>query len=141
MRIRSVCFAVLAVTVIVTFFMRSSLSTVQTIRPEGLAEPLQTPASSTNVIAFTRDGYSYECTPLFDYSISGLVVHTLDYSWFSIDRSEKAFPVDVCMIWGDNLQQKFYQLHAVKFSQDCRFCSVEWDGDVPFRLDQLSNNH
>ena len=134
-------FLALALTLATTFFTRNRLQTVDRIRPETLAEPVQVALAKPAVMTLTRNGYNYELTALYDYTISGLVAHKLNYGWFVIDRSEKAFPVDLCLIWGDNLRQKLHQDRSVRFSQDCRFCFARWDGNVPFNAEQLSNNH
>lgn len=121
--------------------MRTSLRSVSEIEPALLAEPVQSPATNAAPVTFTRNDYRYEVTPVAQYQLTGLIVHTLNYSWFSIDRSEKAFPVDVCMIWGDNLRNNVHRNRSVQFSQDCRWCNVQWHGNVPFNLNQISNNH
>jgi len=125
----------------VGYFTRTRLGTVDQLQPETFAEPVQTPLTNAVPIQFDRTDYHYDVTPLFDYEISGLVVHKMNYSWFTIDRSETIFPTDLCLIWGDNLKNQVHREATVRFSQDCRFCNVEWRGNVPFNLQQLSNNH
>ena len=83
--------------------MRTSVRSVSEIEPALLAEPVQSPVTNAAPITITRNDYRYEVTPVAEYQLTGLIVHALNYSWFSIDRSEKAFPVDACVIWGDNL--------------------------------------
>jgi hypothetical protein len=134
-------YAALLAMAAVTWFTRDRLGSVNDIHPDTLRPAEQTAASFTNSFRFTRNGYEYEVTPLFDYVISGLVVHRLDYSWFSIDRSEKIFALDLCLIWGANLRHKVHQARTIRFSQDCRFCFVEWREQLPFSMAELSNNH
>jgi hypothetical protein len=140
-KLRAGLYVALLLTAVVTYFTSTSLKTVGAFLPVEFTDPVMTPVKTTNSFEFVRDGYRYRCDPLFEYSISGLVVHQLDYSWFSIDHSERAFPVDLCLIWGENLARKVYLENTVNFSQDCRFCFVEWGANVSFRIDQLSNNH
>ena len=140
-RIRNWLFLIALLALGVTFFTRERLQTVTEICPETLAEPVQTRLAKREVLKFARNNYNYEVTPLYEYHISGLVVRKLNYGWFVIDKSEKVFPCDVCLIWGDNLKNKLHQDATVRFSQDCRFCFAQWGAEVKFRMDQLSNNH
>jgi hypothetical protein len=132
---------VLLVTLGVTWFARDRLDTVRKIHPAALQEPTQTPLTNATSFAFSRNGYAYEVEPLHRYILRGLIVHRLDYSWFAIDRSEKVFPLDLCVIWGRNLSNGVYRAPSMRFSQDCRFCYAQWDGAVKFWMDELSNNH
>ena len=125
----------------VTWVARDRLATVDDIHPEALRQPVQTPVKSPEKIEFTRNGYAYTVTPLFDYTMAGLVVHRLDYSWFSIDRGERTFALDIGVIWGSNLSNRVHQAKSIRFSQDSRFCFVQWHGQVPFVMSELSNNH
>ena len=122
--------------------MRERLDTVDEIHPDAFRQPEQTPpATAVKPFRFTRNDDQYEVTPLYEYTLSGLVVRRMDYSWFSIDRSEKIFPLDLCLIWGSNLRYKVHQAKTIRFSQDCRFCWVEWREKLPFSLTEVSNNH
>ncbi len=125
----------------VSFLVRNDYRAVDKIIPEVLNEPLQTETGSTDIIKFSKNGYDYELTQLYDYDISGLVVHKMNYSWFTIYKGEKVFSTDLCLIWGDNIKSKVFKNNSVKFYQDCRWCNVEWYGNVDFNLNQLSNNH
>jgi hypothetical protein len=140
-KLRNILFIGFLLTGAVTYFTRHSLRTVDAIRPETLVEPLQTALSTAPPIEFTRNGYRYEVTPRFDYRISGLIVRKMDYGWFVIDRAQKAFSVDLCLLWGDNLRRKVHQDSTIRFSQDCRWCWAQWHGDLAFNLQQMSNNH
>jgi len=139
--VRKWLFLGLVVTAAVTWFTRERLDTVNEIHPDALRPAEQTPANGAKPFQFTRNNYQYEVTPLHEYTISGLVVRRMDYSWFSIDRSEKIFPLDLCLIWGSNLRHKVHQAKTIRFSQDCRFCWVEWREKLPFSMSELSNNH
>ncbi len=140
-KLQNILFIGFLLTGTVTCFTRHSLRTVDAIRPETLTEPLQTAATTASPIEFTRNGYHYEVTPRFDYRISGLVVRKMNYGWFVIDRSQKAFSVDLCLLWGDNLRRKVHQDPTIRFSQDCRWCWAQWDSNLAFDLQQMSNNH
>jgi hypothetical protein len=124
-----------------SFWVRSDYRAVDKIVPEVLNEPLQTETGSIDLIKFKKNGYDYELTPLYNYDIRGLVVHKMNYSWFTIYKGEKVFSTDLCLIWGNNVKNKVFKNNSVKFSQDCRWCNVEWYGNVDFNLNQLSNNH
>jgi hypothetical protein len=139
--LRRFLFLTLLATAVVTWFTRDRLASVSDIHPDTLREPVQTPVKSSEPVRFTRNGYEYTATPLFDYTLCGLVVHRLDYSWFSIDRGERTFTLDIGVIWGSNLSNRVHQAKSIRFSQDRRFCFVEWHGQVPFVMSELSNNH
>jgi hypothetical protein len=105
---------------IITSFSRNDFRSVDDIAPEVLKEPLQVEIDFRQNIRFTKDGYEYNLTPLYEYEISGLVVGKWDYRWFSTYNYDSVFPVDLCLIWGSNMASKVYKNNAVKFSQDCR---------------------
>ena len=126
---------------VLTFFSRNSYRGVNKIDPGLLKEPRQVKIDSPNPIEFSSNGYAYVVMPLYDYEINGLVVSKLNYSWFSIEKFSKAFPVDLCLIWGSNVSRRLYQNPSLSFSQDCRWCWAQWKEDVQFNLNELSNNH
>jgi len=132
---------VLLIICIVSFFNRSNLHSVTTIEPETLKQPIQTELYKAKPVCFQRDGYTYDLTPLYQYDISGLVVGAFNYKNFSSEKFERVFPLDVCLIWGNNLQRRVHLNPGVHFSQDCRWCWVNWSGPVDFNLQELSNNH
>ncbi|MDD5654624.1 MAG: hypothetical protein PHR91_03180 [Candidatus Omnitrophica bacterium] len=134
-------FFVLSACLAVTFFTRNTFRNVDDIAPELLKDPIQIETEYPEPIVFSRDGYDYSLTPLYDYEISGLIVGKMDYRVFSIDKYDSVFPGDLCMIWGPNVASRVYRDHAVKFSQDCRWCWVQWYGNVGFSMRELSNNH
>jgi len=134
-------FIFLATLLAITFFTRSNFRRNIAIQPEVLLEPIQTEPADKSLVQFTRDGYDYVLTPVFDYEISGLVVHTFDYSWLHFYKSDVTFPVDLCMIWGKNIISGAYQHPSLKFSQDSRWCQYRWRGQLDFNGSELSNNH
>lgn len=126
---------------IFSFFGRSNLRSVTTIEPETFKQPVQTQLYKSATIHFERDGYSYDLDPRYQYDMSGLVVGAFNYKNFSVEKIEKVFPLDLCLIWGSNLKNKVHLNPGVHFSQDCRWCWVNWSGPVDFNLQELSNNH
>ncbi|MBA7490362.1 hypothetical protein ES702_00900 [subsurface metagenome] len=125
----------------ITFFTRNNFRSPDMINPDVLNEPVQTETENQDIIQFTKDDYEYKLTPLYDYEINGLVVHKMDYTWFSIYKTDSVFPLDLCMIWGENVENKIYKNKSLKFSQDMRFCFAKWQGQIDFNNNQISNNH
>jgi len=125
----------------VSFFARNNYKSVGDIAPEVLQDPIQTPVASSASISFKANGYVYELEPLYNYEISAMLVHKLNYRTFSIYKFDKVFPFDLCLIWGDNLSKRPYRAGTLSFSQDCRFCWAQWREPIPFNLTQISNNH
>lgn len=140
-KVNKYLFIILPITLLITFFTRNNYRNVDEIHPEILKEPLQTQILSPEIETFTMDDYEYKVTKLYDYEIAGLVVHKLDYTWFSISKSDSVFPLDLCLIWGGNVKSKVYQSKNLTFSQDMRFCFYQWWGDLNFNPHELSNNH
>lgn len=139
--IRKHIFWVFLILLVVSSFARNNYKSVETIVPEALQEPLQTPIASPQLIRFTSAGYSFELSPLYEFEISGMLVHKFDYRVFSIHKYDKIFSFDLCMIWGENLSRKIYRRPEISFTQDCRFCWARWDEPVGFDMTKLSNNH
>lgn len=125
----------------VTFFTKNNYKNVDDINPEVLKEPFQIELGEKNTFTFQKDEYEYEVTPLYYYELSGLVVHKMNYTLFSIYKMDSVFPADFCMIWGDNVKNKIYKDKSLKFSQDMRFCFAQWSGKINFNIENLSNNH
>lgn len=133
-----VCLAVF----IVTFLIQKQYRSVNKIQPAVLEMPLQVEMQDQTEIKFIRDEYEYVLTPLFNYQISGFVVHKMDYRWFSIHKSDSVFPLDLCLIWGDNVQKRVYKSKQLRFSQDMRFCFWQYYGDnIYLNAAGISNNH
>ncbi|MFA6217663.1 MAG: hypothetical protein WDL87_08465 [Candidatus Omnitrophota bacterium] len=124
-----------------TFFTKNNYHGVNRIAPDVLHAPVQEKIKGNEHIDFEIKGYSYDLTPVFEYEINALVVSKLNYKLFGIYRSDSIFPVDLCMIWGDNVLQKLYKNWTLRFSQDCRWCEVEWWGNLDFKLNEYSNCH
>jgi hypothetical protein len=133
----AIAFAVLAA----SFFLRNNIRYVKDIAPEVLQQPRQIVTYDPSPIQFEKDKYRYTLSPVIDYTISGLVVSKKDYRLFSIYATDSVFPYDLCLIWGGNVESGVFRNRAVRFSQDCRWCTVEWSGHIAFDLNGLSNNH
>ncbi|OGZ98001.1 MAG: hypothetical protein A3D57_02685 [Candidatus Sungbacteria bacterium RIFCSPHIGHO2_02_FULL_46_12] len=127
---------------LVTYFTQDRYRWVTDISPEVLTDPIQTKVADGKPILFTKDGFSYTLTPLFDYDISGLVVHRMIYNrWFSLSRTDSVFFMDLCMIWGENVKRGTYRNGDVDFLQDARFCRYSYGEGHEIFNNALSNNH
>jgi hypothetical protein len=127
---------------VVGYFGKGNFKAINDIRQEILIDPVQTMVVSKTPIMFEKDGFSYKLTPLFDYQISGLVVHRMDYNkWYSLSRTDKTFTTDLCVVWGDNIKSGAYKNKSLSIKQDFRFCLYSYWGGEPIKNEQLSNNH
>jgi hypothetical protein len=133
--------AALLVILAASFFLRNNIRYITDIAPEVLEQPVQQAVSYPEQIQFEKDSYRYTLEPVAKYTISGLVVSKKNYRVFSIYKTDSVFPYDLCLIWGSNVQSGVFRNRAVRFAQDCRWCTVEWSGNVVFNLQELSNNH
>lgn len=134
-------FLILILTFGITLFTRNDFRRVTGIMPEVLNEPVQKEASGPTIIKFAKDGYNYELTPLYDYEISGLIVGKMDYRLFSISRTDSVFPMDIGLIWGNNVRNGVHRDRRIRFTEDGRWIWVQWQGDVNFDFNSISNNH
>jgi hypothetical protein len=127
---------------IVGYFGKGNFKAINDIHPEVFIEPVQMPVTSKTPIEFQKDGFSYKLTPLFDYRISGLVIHRMDYNkWYSLSRTDKTFTTDLCIVWGYNIKSGAYKNKSLSIKQDFRFCLYSYWGGEPIKNEQLSNNH
>ncbi|TET54459.1 MAG: hypothetical protein E3J54_02070 [Actinobacteria bacterium] len=140
-KINKSAFIILFIILVITFFARNNYRNVDNINAESLKEPVQTEVANNAKIEFTKDEYEYILTPLFDYEISGIVVSKKDYTLFSIYKKDSVFPLDLCIIWGDNVESKVFQKKSLTFGQDMRFCFVRWSEPLSFSTTQFSNSH
>jgi hypothetical protein len=139
--IRKYIFYICFVAASISFFARTNYRSIEKIKPEVIAGPVQSETADKELITVTKDGYEYKLTPLYDYRLDAMVVHTFDYTWFSIYKLDSVFPRDLCVIWGKNVESKVYQSRSLSFGQDYRFCLYNWTGDLNFDGNELSNNH
>lgn len=140
-RAKKFLYIILLIGLAITFFTRNNYRKVQNIDSVVLKEPVQENLSDHDLIEFEKDDFKYELTPLYEYEISALVVHKMDYRIFSIYKTDSVFPMDLCMLWGKNVEDKIYQDKALSFSQDMRFCFARWTRDLNFNTDEISNTH
>ncbi len=140
-KINKYLFPGLLVLLVITFFTRNSVRGAGRIDPAVLKPPLQESLVDQELIEFAKDGYEYELTPLFSYSINGLLVSKMNYRLFSLHKYDNLFPLDICLIWGGNVEKKIHKNKRVKFSQDCRWCWVKWRGNVDFNFSEIANSH
>ncbi|HZJ41382.1 MAG TPA: hypothetical protein VFD16_03930 [Candidatus Saccharimonadales bacterium] len=140
-KLRRILLLVFLSILIISYFIKNNYKTVDNIRPEVLQAPLQSVTDNNEPIKFSKDGFAYDLTPVAEYQIQALVVHRMDYRFFSIYNSDSVFPVDLCLTWGDNLENKSYQNKYLSFSQDARFCFYKWRGETSINPDLISNNH
>lgn len=139
--IRKYLALILLFCLIVTFFTRNNFKSVKVIAPEVLGQPYKEKVTDSQVIEFEKNSYKYEITPLFDYEINALLVSKMNYRAFSIQKFDKVFPYDLCLIWGSNITSGFYRARSVKFTQDSRWCNAEGCGDIRLNGDDFANNH
>jgi len=126
---------------IFTFFSRNNFRNVNEVAPGLLNQPVQYTLNNREEIEFSKNNYEYHLKPLYSYEINALIIGKMDYKLFSIYKYDSIFPVDLCLIWGSNVANKVYKDRRIKFSQDCRWCWVQWDGEVDFSMGEMSNNH
>lgn len=131
-----------------SFFFEKKLPQKDQILPQLYQSPVQekTNASSFKVEA---SGTEYTAIPFYRYKLQGLVVSTHDsHAWWDIYHKNWGDYLnikDLCVIWGDNLQNNAYT--RMKFSSGSWTCRVgvnpntakkDWE---KFNLNCLSNNH
>lgn len=139
--IERVFFWSLVLFLIVSFFARNNFKSVKSPNPKLFNEPVRAELLDPSLIEFSQDGFKFTLTPLYEYEMSALVVNRLDYSWFSLTRAGSAFPMDLCMTWGENIKSGAYRHSSVGFRQDFRFCFGNWSHASGFTWAEVSNNH
>lgn len=140
-KINKLLFVFLLITLGVTFFTRNNYRAVEKIHPDLLKDPIQTELNDPQILTFRQEDYEYELTPLYAYEINAFVVHKMDYTLFSIYKRDSVFPLDLCLLWGENVQNRVYQSKNLKFGQDMRFCSYRYSHNLQFNGAQFSNSH
>lgn len=142
--LRYLLLAVFVVLLVVSYIYKSDFKSINNISSSVLSEPIQNPVEDQTPIVFNKDNYHYILTPLYNYTLNGLVLHTQKYdSWWSLDRTDKTFTKDVCLIWGNNISNKAYQDPALGIKQDFRFCLFSYSSRPRQTIsnNELSNNH
>ncbi len=123
------------------YYARNDYRSVDVIHPDVIREPIQTKTENQNIIQFSKNDYRYDLTPLYEYELNGLIVHKMDYRLFSIYKIDSVFPMDLCIMWGNNVKNKVYKSKSLKFSQDQRFAFWRWSGDINFNNHEVANVH
>lgn len=124
---------------LITYFAKDNYRAVTVYSPEVLAPPVQKAIPKPNPFSFVSDGYQYNVTPLYDYEMNAVVVHKYDYTRFKFYKLDSVFPLDLCVVWGENVSQGIFRNKTVRFSQDGRFC--HYQGEIPLNGNEISNNH
>lgn len=107
-------------------------------------DPVQLP---TQRAPFTikRHGRTFRVTPLYDYTIHGLVVSLYDASsWFDFTHTFSGDTLntrDLCMIWRNNLSQDVYGKVSFSSGEFTCFYNAGCETLRAFDGDRLSNNH
>ncbi len=140
-KIRHLLFVLCVLALPISYYFMDNFKSVNSISSESLLPPLQVPVADSRLIKFVKNGFAYTLTPLYDYEIAGLVIHKQPYdTWYSIDRADKTFVEDFCIMWGDNLRNKVYQSNGLSVKQDFRFCIVS-SSSSDFHSNEFSNSH
>lgn len=126
---------------VITYFTQNNYKDIEIIEADSLNEPIQSKLNNEKPIEFIKDGYSYKLTPTHNYQISGLVVNRFDYTKISLRKSDAIFPLDLCIIWGENLANNVFKEPSLRFRQDARFCWAMWTKKIDFNMNKISNNH
>ncbi|MDD4955707.1 MAG: hypothetical protein PHP17_06700 [Candidatus Omnitrophica bacterium] len=135
-------FWILLAVCIFAFFGKKDIRNIKIIEPEIFEKPVQLAIANPEKIEFESNGYAYRLTPLYDYTLKGLIVSKFNYDIFNAYRYGSVFPVDLCMIWGNNAKGKAHLNKDVQFSQDCRWCNVRWfNSNTVFDLNEMANSH
>lgn len=139
-KINKYLFFTLLVIFAVTYISRNNLRSVSEIAPAILEQPRQTSATGPSIIELKKYGHVYEITPLYNYEINAMVASKMYYRLVS-NEAEKIAPVDLCLVWGENIANKVHKNKAIKISQSGRWYWVNWRGDVVFNFNDIANNH
>ncbi len=140
-KIEKFLFWSLVIFVIISFFGRNNFRTVKNPDPALFEEPKKSALLDSELIEFSEDGFDFILTPLYEYEMSVLVVNRFDYTWFSLTRADSAIPMDLCVTWGDNVENGAFRHSSVSFRQDFRFCIGSWERGANFSWAEVSNNH
>lgn len=140
-RINKLVFVALIILLIYSYMTKDNYRQVQATLPDLYQEPIQTAARKKITSRFERDGYYYELTPLYDYELNAFIVSIKDYRRFSLKRSDNLYPLDLLVLWGDNVKKKLYQSPNLFFRQDIRQSNWYWFGNLGFNNNQAANVH
>ncbi|OGQ77449.1 MAG: hypothetical protein A2289_16955 [Deltaproteobacteria bacterium RIFOXYA12_FULL_58_15] len=85
------------------------------------------------------DELRFTIKPLYEYELSGLVVAKTDYTLFADNDVAAVVPVDLCIVWGTNLERGIHNHPSTDFWQRMRWCY--WQSEVPIDATEIANNH
>ena len=127
----------------ISWFQKNRLPEPNQIVEELFREPRQS-NSRESVFSFSYSGTDYVVEPVSEYELYGMVVSHNDISaWWNIYQSEKNVDLkDLCVIWGGNLKDKWYQ--KAEFWSEAWSCHVKMHDQETFEsyeATELSNNH
>jgi len=122
-----------------SFFNKDVLMSSKKVQASTLKDPIQTQINNPQKFTRSKSGHKYTITPIYDYQISGIVVHKMDYRTKDGTRDVARF--DLCIVWGNNVADDLYLNGKAEFSQNGRFCTYRYSQGVQFDNNQLSNNH
>ncbi len=132
----------------VSWFMKEKLPGKKDILDEIYQEPLQVEVDEEPFKTIIK-GVSYTIWPLYEYELYGLVVSCHDtaawWDYYHKQWGDSLNTKDVCVIWGDNIEQEVYP--RMKFTSGSWTCTVSVDSRTAksdwakFNMGCLSNNH
>ena len=130
---------------ILGLWKRNDLPEPGPLYPGITVEPLQT-ANDKPPFPVEAGGIRYEVLPRYRYELRGMVVSTHDArSWRDYihkDWNDRLNVMDLCVIWGRNLEQGLYQ--DIRFRNGEFTCTWMTRSEATYRaFDQttMSNNH
>ncbi|MEI7918317.1 MAG: hypothetical protein WCH58_02940 [Candidatus Saccharibacteria bacterium] len=123
-----------------SYFQKNILVDNKYVSSASLAEPVQDTSDDSYSISFKSGNYDYAVNPLFNYTITGVVVSKHDYNPADTDI-ERPIRYDLCIVWGKNVSEKTYVSPDISFSQSQRFCNYSFHNSPTFYTPQISNSH
>ncbi len=131
---------------VTTYFYKDRLPDPTFYQAATFADPVQESTFRTPFWIETS-GQRYRVTPLFDYTLEGVIVSYNDADsitdiWHHDQWKDFINVRDLCVIWGDNVSSGVYQ--QMSFENDSWTCWAFWPDartGSRFKPHQLSNNH
>ena len=143
--IKKYLFLFLVLVLIITSFTRQNYRSVREIVPEVLNDAIQYKINDARTLKFDRHGYRCEVLPLYEYEVNGLVVAKLNHKLFDVVKFDRAFPYDLCLIWGSNIASGLYKKDTLVFSPDAliegRKLNVTGTSRPDLNWDNLTYSH
>jgi len=108
-------------------------------------DPAQTPTVA-QPFTVERGGTTYTVTPLYDYTLHGVVVSSHDAgSWLDVSHGRWGDALnikDFCVVWGGNLVGGTYRRFSYSSGEfTCFYQTGDNEAWLRFSENQLSNNH